>query len=80
MADPEIVKKIQEYLENNPSRIREQRCALCGYDLPEAIEEHHITYEPSFTIMLCANCHRMIHKYDRPHAIDKFKNEVLESE
>jgi len=63
MADPEIVKQCMEFLKGSP--VKEKKCCLCGYDLPEAIEEHHISYSPAITIMLCANCHRIVTRLDR---------------
>ena len=55
--------KVREILADMP--VKEKRCCLCGYDIPEAIEEHHITYDPAITVMLCSNCHRIVTRLDR---------------
>ena len=61
--DEAKIEKVNEILERIP--IRKRECALCGYNLPEAIEEHHICYDPPFTMLLCANCHRIVTRVDR---------------
>lgn len=59
----EVLEKVKEIIESQPKRQR--ICVLCGYDIPEAVEEHHIIYEPPITVMLCANCHRIVTRLDR---------------
>jgi len=41
-------------------------CEICGYDIAEAIEGHHVIpqeYKAPITekIFLCANCHKLLH-------------------
>jgi len=59
----EQLEEVNQILANQPKHIK--KCALCGYDIPEAIEEHHIRYEPPLLITLCANCHRIVTRLDR---------------
>ena len=60
-----LIEDAKAYLARN-HRPKIKKCCLCGYDIPEAIEEHHITHgEWPVTIMLCANCHRIVTRLDR---------------
>jgi len=43
-----------------------EKCSACG--TVEKIQQHHISYDPEITIMVCKTCHGEIH-----HS-DKFKN------
>jgi len=46
------------------------RCAKCGksIDYEDSIE-HHITYEPERTVMVCKSCHMKIHKSKNKSAL-----------
>jgi hypothetical protein len=37
-------------------------CTLCGDD--GDLDEHHTSYEPEETVMLCRSCHQTVHKAD----------------
>jgi 5-methylcytosine-specific restriction endonuclease McrA len=81
-----LVKDAKERAKRNHGRLV---CEVCGFDFfavygEDYIEAHHSKEVSSFMgetqtkvedlHMLCANCHRMVHKRTPPYSIEELKN------
>ena len=72
------MKKEKTWQELLDSKREINICILCGYTNPDAMEKHHISYEPVIIIPLCRNCHRIITKYERGWFVHKDSIDLID--
>jgi len=51
--------KFCKMVEESKSR---KRCVICGYDVRIGLDRHHIN--EMMILILCASCHRLLHKFE----------------
>lgn len=79
--DPKLQAKIFERYDN--------RCFICGYSIRQALVVHHIipaelwgkdSYDEQNLVLICANCHRIVHRFSTKKYNDANLNDFLSSE